>query len=215
MNGIEHIISPVNAPWCSWTMFGLMLCAILSEVLQPGVLTQVATILFSRTERTYKAAPDNILGQLFITLFRIGVPALLLTMAFYTGGDFLFISFALVFGVIFAIVLVKMGCNILLDYTFQFSRHYSSAYEQYGAIVTLTCVLLYPLLLLVIYLGSAIIARWISGIGILVFFGLILFRWCRTYLHSFTSLGYIVLYILTLEVVPMATLLWISYTFLI
>lgn len=214
MNGIEHIISPVNAPWCSWTMFGLMLCAILGEVLQPGVLTQVPTILFSRTERTYKAAPDNILGQLFITLFRIGVPALLLLMSFYAGEEFRFMSFALLCGILLAIIFIKMGCNLLIDYTFQLSRHYASAYEQYGAIATLTCVLLYPGLLFVVYLGSTGVARWTCGIGILVFLGLIMFRWCRTYLHSFASLIYIALYILTLEIIPMAVVLWVSYTFL-
>lgn len=210
MNGIAHILSPASAVWCGWTMFGLLLCAVLAEAAQPGVITQVPTVLFAKTERTYKASPDNVLGQLFITLFRFGVLAMLLLLCFYQGEGFHFLSFLMLMGMVLAVILVKMACNALLDYTFQFTRHYAAPYEQYGAIATLASMLLYPCLLVLLRTDSVLAARWILGVVAAVFFGLILFRWCRTFLRSAASMLYIILYILTMEVVPAAALVWYS-----
>ena len=191
-------------------MFGLLLCAVLAEAAQPGVITQVPTVLFAKTERTYKDSPDNVLGQLFITLFRFGVLAMLLLLCFYSGEKFHFLSFLMLMGMVLAVILVKMLCNALLDYTFQFTRHYAAPYEQYGAIATMSSLVLYPLLLVLLRTSSALAARWTLGIVAAVFFGLIFFRWCRTFLHSAASLIYIIIYILTMEVVPSAALIWYS-----
>ena len=68
-------------------MLGLLLCAVLSEALQPGVITQAATSYMARAERTYKAAPNNFFGQLLITLFRIGTWSMALFLCFYTEGN--------------------------------------------------------------------------------------------------------------------------------
>lgn len=191
-------------------MLGLMLCAVLAEVAQPGIITQVPTVLFSRTDRMYKDSPDNVMGQLFITLFRIGVTALLLELCFYNGRDFPFLPYVYLTAWILVLILVKMICNVVIDYTFQFTRHYASPYEQYGAIATAMSLLIYPCLLVALRIGSATVARWIVGVGAIGFLGLILFRWCRTFLHSASSMLYIILYILTMEVLPIAALLLYS-----
>ena len=193
-------------------MFGLLLCAVLAEVAQPGVISQVPTVLFSHAERTYKDSPDNVLGQFFITLFRLGVTALLLELCFYQGGEFPFLHYVYLTGWILFLILLKMLCNVLIDYTFQFTRHYAAPYEQYGAIATAMSLLIYPCLLVALHMGSAVVAHWVLGIGAIGFVGLIFFRWCRTFLHSASSLLYIVLYIMTMEVVPIVALLWYSGT---
>lgn len=211
MNEIAHILTPASAAWCGWNMFGLLLAVIFAELAQPGIVSQVPTVLFSKTERIYKASADNVLGQLFITLFRIGVLALLLQLCFYTGGTFHYLSFLMLMGVILAFILVKMVVNVLIDYTFQLTRHFASPYEQYGAIATTVCLLLFPCLLVLLRIGNAIAARWVLGIAMALFLGLMLFRWFRTFVREPAALLYILLYIMTLEVVPMAALLWTAH----
>ena len=119
MDGISHILSPMSAPWCGWTMLVLLLCAVLGELAQPGVISQASASLLSRNDRTYKNAPVNFIGQSLITLFRIGTLAMTLFLCFYQKGNFGFGTFILLCGIIFAILLMKMLCNTLLDYTFQ------------------------------------------------------------------------------------------------
>lgn len=206
MNAIPHILSPLSAAWSGWTMLGLLLCAVLSEVMQPGVIMQAGSSLLTRAERTYKDAPTNFFGQLLITLFRIGTLAMGLYLCLYRGGNAPYWVFAAISGLILAMLLLKMLCNVLLDYTFQLSRLYAPAYEQYGNLLTLTMVVLYPCLLFLLRVGSIVAARWTVGL-LLVAFGLLWFVRCiRIFASSLVAIGYILLYFLTLEVLPMAGL---------
>lgn len=202
MDGIGHILSPMSAPWCGWTMLALLLCAVLGEVLQPGVISQAASSLFSRNERTYRDAPVNFPGQLMMTLFRIGTIGMGLYLCLYTDGEYGFGEYAALCGVILAVLVGKMLCNGILDYTFQISRRFSPAYEQYGDITTIVSCILYPALLVAMRIGSSTVNGWILGSIAVVFLLLWIFRMARNYIQSPMAIIYVALYICTLEVIP-------------
>ena len=202
MDGIGHILSPMSAPWCGWTMLALLLCAVLGEVLQPGVISQAASSLFSRNERTYRDAPVNFPGQLMMTLFRIGTIGMGLYLCLYTDGEYGFGEYAALCGVILAVLVGKMLCNGILDYTFQISRRFSPAYEQYGDIITIVSCILYPALLVAMRIGSSTVNGWILGSVAVVFLLLWIFRMARNYIQSPMAIVYVALYICTLEVIP-------------
>lgn len=202
MDGIGHILSPMSAPWCGWTMLALLLCAVLGEVLQPGVISQAASSLFSRNERTYRDAPVNFPGQVMMTLFRIGTIGMGLYLCLYTDGEYGFGEYAALCGVILAVLVGKMLCNGILDYTFQISRRFSPAYEQYGDIITIVSCILYPALLVAMRIGSSTVNGWILGSVAVVFLLLWLFRMARNYIQSPMAIVYVALYICTLEVIP-------------
>ena len=207
--GIAHIISPLSAPWCAWTMLVLMLFAVLSEWLQPGVISQATTSLTVRMERTYKDAPTNFLAQTLITLFRIGTLAMTLCLCF-AGSTFSFVAFIAVCGIIFGVLVVKMICNVLLDYTFLLSRSFGDAYEHYSNIFTLISVALYPLLLLFLHIDSPVATRWLLGIMAGLFLILWLFRSIQQYVRTPLALLYLLAYTVTLEFLPMAGLAILS-----
>lgn len=202
MDGIGHILSPMSAPWCGWTMLALLLCAVLGEVLQPGVISQAASSLFSRNERTYRDAPVNFPGQVMMTLFRIGTIGMGLYLCLYTDGEYGFGEYAALCGVILAVLVGKMLCNGILDYTFQISRRFSPAYEQYGDIITIVSCILYPALLVAMRIGSSTVNGWILGSVAVVFLLLWIFRMARNYIQSPMAIVYVALYICTLEVIP-------------
>ena len=208
--GIAHMISPLTAPWCGWTMLVLMLFAILSEWLQPGVISQATASLTVRMERTYKEAPTNFLAQTLITLFRLGTLALGLCLCFGLDGHFSFVGFIAVCSIIFGVTLVKMLCNVLVDYTFQLSRVYGDAYEHYSNIFTLAMVALYPLLLIFLHIGSQAATRWLMGIMAVLFFVLWLYRSARQYIRTPQAILYLLIYMLTLEFLPMAGIIVLS-----
>ncbi len=208
--GIIHIISPLSAPWCGWTMLALLLFAVLSEWLQPGVVSQSPTSLLVRAERTYKEAPTSVLAQLLITLFRIGTLAMLICLCFCENGSFPFVTFMAVNGIILGVLIAKMLCNILLDYTFQISRQFGEIYEHYSNLLTLTIVALYPVLLLFLHIGSPSLYRWILMITGGVFLLIWLFRSAQQYIRTPMAILYLLVYTLTLEVLPMAGLIYLS-----
>lgn len=209
MNGIAHIWSSVSAPWCGWVMLGLLLCAILSERYQPGVITQAKNSLLAQTDRTYKESPETFLGQLLITLFRIGT----LAMALYLCSpvrSFSFVTFGVLCGWITAVVLAKMGGNILVDYTFGVSRRYGNPYEHYGNIATLAAVVLYPMLLILLHVGNYSVSRWVLGVVVVLFILAWTYRVFRQFVSSPMHILYVLVYILTLDIIPYAGLYILS-----
>ena len=207
---LPHIVSPLSAAWCGWTMLCLLLTAVLGEWLQPGVISQAYDSLVVRTERTYKDAPVNTIGQFFVALFRIGTIGMGLCLCLEPEGRFAFISFGAVSGVIIAVLLVKMLCNALVSYTFELSRRFAGTYEMYGNIMTLACLALYPALLLSMRFGTIIAHRWVLG-GAAVFFLLLwIYRSFRQFVISPKVVLYWLVYVATLELLPLGALYYLS-----
>jgi hypothetical protein len=210
MESIAHIFSPANAVWSSWTMLFLLLCAVVSEFMQPGVISQAGASLRVRTERVYKEAPTLFLSQLLITIFRIGTIAMALYLALYKGGAFSFGAFAAVCGITLAVALLKMAADKLLDYTFMLSKRFAPVYEHYSNIITIITCILYPCLLVLLRIGEASVAAWVLGIIALLFLILWIYRAGYNYIHSPAAILYFIIYIATLEVLPLALLFYLS-----
>jgi hypothetical protein len=191
-------------------MLVLLLCAVLGEIFQPGVISQAHASLLSQNDRTYKDAPVNFQGQLLMTIFRIGTIAMGLYLCLYTGGQSGFGVFAALCGLVIALILVKMLCNNLLDYTFQISRRFMPPYEQYSDITTITTYLLYPALLVMLRVDNLVLNRWLVGVVAALFLLMWLYRLARNYVHSFAGLAYVVLYIATLEILPLGILFYLG-----
>ena len=161
-------------------MLVLLLFAVLSEWLQPGVIAQSPVSILVRAERTYKDAPTSVMAQILITLFRIGTLAMLICLYFCESGSF------------------------------QLSRQFGEIYEHYSNLLTLTVVALYPVLLLFLHIGSAASYRWLLIITGGVFLLLWLFRSAQQYIRTPMAILYLLVYTLTLEVLPMAGLIYLS-----
>lgn len=208
--GIAHIISPSSAAWCGWTMLVLMLCGILSELFQPGVITQAKSSLTAQGERLYKDSPNNFMGQLMLALFRIGV----ITMAVYLCCDqtnyFSFTGFWMISGIVLAVMIIKMLCNAWVDYTFRISRRFGNAYEHYGNILTMGTLALYPAVLVLLRCGQPSVNRWVIGLIAVLF----LLTWCycafRQLVSTPRAILYLVVYVATVEVLPWALLFIVS-----
>ena len=210
VSGIEHIISSQSAPWCGWTMLGLLLCAILSEWMQPGVISQASASLAVRNDRLYKDAPVNFMGQLLITIFRIGMVAFALCLCWETQGRFPYRMFWMMSGIVLLVLMAKMLCNVLLDYTFMLSRRFGSPYEHYGNLFTLLALTMYPMVLILLRFSSVAATRWIMGCLAAVFILIWSYRIIRTYIASPIAVLYVLIYICTLEIVPFVGLTFLS-----
>lgn len=208
--GIAHIISPLSAPWCGWVMLGLLFCGILSEYFQPGVITQSTDSLRVRAERSYKDSPTNFFGQVYLNLFRVGTLAMLLCLCFSPAGEFSFLTYLAVNGVILAVMIVKMLCNVIIDYTFQLSRRFGAVYEHYSNIATMTGLLLWPVLLVLLHVGDTVVNRWALGITALLFLVLWIYRSAAQYIKSPMAIGYMLIYWCTLEMLPLAAIIYVS-----
>lgn len=191
-------------------MLALLLCAVLAEYYQPGVITQAPTTLFAHADRMYKEAPVNFMGQLLITLFRLGTPSLALCLCFCPSAHAPFSAFWAVCGCLLAVILAKMLCNVLLDYTFMLTRRFGAIYEAYANLATTGALLLYPALLVLLRVSDPLIAQWTVGGLAVLYIGTWTFRTIRTCVTSPGAFIYLILYIATLEVLPMSAFIYLS-----
>ena len=204
MYGIEHILSPLSAGWPAWVMLALLLCVVLAEFSQPGLVTQAHTSLTAQSDRMYKEAPDNLFGQTLIALFRIGTPSLGLYMCLPGAGPFSLKTYLALCGVLLGTVLVKMALHQVLSYTFRLRNRVSASYEHYGNLATLTVLALYPAILILLRLGDTEATLWTLGIAAAFFVGMWVYRSARILIAGPADILYYALYIGTLEVLPIA-----------
>lgn len=211
-------------------MLSLLAFVVLAGLFQPAVIQQGFVNLFSKVERSYNESPMNYIGQALLFLFRIGVLAMAIYLFTYNSQlatqvnsseplwcgletaphiKFLFSRYALIACTVAGMEIVKYLVSLLLNYTFQLSRQFATLFAHYTYVSTSICCVLYPLLLLIIYFGS----QALTTIGLCVMMcvcWLVLFiKWLRVFFKDIASVIYVVLYILTLEVLPLLTLTYI------
>ena len=146
-------------------MLVLLILAVLSEWLQPGVISQATTSISVHPERAYKDAPTRTVAQLFISVFRLGTLAMALCLCFPAESGFSFVAYLAVCGVLLGVALVKMACDLLVDYTFRITKTYGEVYEHYSNLMTLTCVAIYALLLVLTYTAGSHLYKTIAFIS--------------------------------------------------
>ena len=210
-------------------MLSLPAFVVLAGLFQPAVIQQGFVNLFSKVERSYNESPMNYIGQALLFLFRAGVLAMAIYLFTYSSDlsapannsplwcgketaphiTFPFSRYALIAGTVAGMEIVKYLVSLLLNYTFQLSRQFATLFAHYTYVSTSICCVLYPLLLLIIYFGS----QPLTTIGLCVMMcvcWLVLFiKWLRVFFKDIASVIYVVLYILTLEVLPLLTLTYI------
>ena len=131
-------------------------------------------------------------------------------LCFSPAGEFSFLTYLAVNGVILAVMIVKMLCNVIIDYTFQLSRRFGAVYEHYSNIATMTGLLLWPVLLVLLHVGDTTVNRWTLGIAALLFMVLWIYRSAAQYIKSPMAIGYMLIYWCTLEMLPLAAIIYVS-----
>ena len=125
-------------------------------------------------------------------------------------SGFSFLAYLAVAGVVFGVALVKMALDLLVDYTFRITKRYGDIYEHFSNIFTLVSVALYLLLLLFMRIDSLVATRWMLGLMAGVFFLLWAYRCVRQYVHSPMATAYLLIYMTTLEFLPLAGIALLS-----
>ena len=206
MDKLPLISTPLSEAWPSWLMLGLLLCMVMAEVLQPETLRMSFRTTFSHMERIYGDSAVNFWGAVLLTVFKADIIALTLYLAFYQQGEFSILTYGLIVLMVIAFVAVKSFCTWLLSYTFDLRSNTAMYLPQYSKLWTALSVILYPIALIMMNVGQHGSFQWILVV-IAVLFGIdVLVKLVQHYYTGLRSLGYIVLYAVTLEFIPAAAM---------
>ena len=200
---ISRISSPISESWVAWVLLLLVVLWLLNSMFVPEI-SMVFRGLFSRGERTYSSNG----GQLQYTTwgFRVGLVALLVQMLLVKGVGFAFVDYAIIFGIMSLAYLVQELLIRLVGVVFVSHRVLEGALDQRMLINNALCGVL-PLVVLLSEkerLGMIVLL-------VLLYVGMLFIKSVQLFYNNIMSMLYILLYIISLELIPMVgAILWIK-----
>jgi hypothetical protein len=205
MDVITRISSPLTESWFAWLFFAFFVFWV-SKGMFLAEANLVFRGLFSKGERSYVG---NVGLQYLTILYKAGIMALLIYMLIHADGEFILINYGIVFGVILATILVQNLLVRLVGVVFLSNRMLESALEQRGLIGDVLCGLM-PLAIMLLYMIPAC-GMLVVIVLSLLYVGMILVKAIQLCYNNLLSVLYVLLYIISLEVIPLVgAILWIK-----
>ena len=208
MDNIVRIWSPNSAPWVMWVLFGLLLLALCVGFLGSDIAA-LARSLFSKSDRMYvDRNTQGILQTIIVQSFRIGVIALVGYLWIYNANDFAIVNYLLVVGIVASLLLVQWLLLKGIGNVFLTPKQLAIAMEQRSVVCNTMAMLLWPIALVMIYIGKEA-STVLCGIAGGVYVVLICVKYMQLFYQNVLSIGYMLLYVISLEVLPLcAALFW-------
>ena len=173
-----------------------------------GNLKLVISGIFSHSERLYGNTHQTIANTIMNWLFRIGVLALAINMLHYDGGEFLFVDYAKMAGIVAVVYAIQTLMIRLAGWVFTTSNQMAIAMEQYYHLRMLACCALYPALLIGANWANAIVMKILCACVLLLFSVALIWKGTQLFYTKLSSIAYILIYFITLEIIP----LFVVYT---
>ena len=208
MDNIVRIWSPNSAPWVMWVLFGLLLLALCVGFLGSDIAA-LARSLFSKSDRMYvDRNTQGILQTIIVLSFRIGVIALVGYLWIYNANDFAIVNYLLVVGIVASLLLVQWLLLKGIGNVFLPQKQLAIAMEQRSIVCNAMAMLLWPIALVMMYTDKEA-STILCGIAGGVYVVLICVKYMQLFYQNVLSIGYMLLYVISLEVLPLcAALFW-------
>lgn len=203
MEPIARILSPSSASWVTWVL--LLLLSIV--VFNRSILLSVSTMwhnLLSYSERMYSSGgAQNVINTLLSVVFRWGVMAMCVYMLCHKVGEFGIDSYLKILGILILVFTLQWLLSKLVGYTFLSSVQRENVKDQRTLIYNASCVILLLLLLPMMHSSSFVLRIILVGIFLLLLISMMVFRGIQLFNQHPRMILYVLLYIITLELLPL------------
>lgn len=208
MNIANTIIpsTPYSEPWTAWVLLLLLIVAVMIFVRRPELFKGMFTSLFSKSERTYNDASLDRQTNVLMSMFRVGTLALTVYLCLFQEGKFSLLIYLAICGCILLFSGLKWLMVMLTSYVFFLQVRLDVTRNNYNSIWLLITLLMYPLTIIMVDFGFTTTCRVLMWVLLGLYILLAILKTCRMFLTSPMSVLYITIYILTLEVLPLAAL---------
>ncbi len=214
MNSIPRISSAFSEPWAAWVMFMLLIILALSETLQRGMMLTAFRNLSATKERSnlFNIAQTNTFGKWLLYAYKIGIFSMFLLALLFREGTFTIRYFWLLAACVLALFVFKYLISRLLAYVFFTPQIFRTALYHYTNLTTCCAILLYPIVLLMLFMPQiGQIPLLLLAATLLLFFTItLLIKIFHLFFHQILAGLYIFLYLCSLEVIPLLGLYYIG-----
>jgi len=208
--GILHPSTPANQEWLFFLLLGLFFLLIFFLIRYPSFIKDTLQSFFKSYERVRNANEEQYnIAPFSIVLFSLGVISLYAISFFYQPPEsFEWKSYGYFLIVTGAFFVFKWLTIELMGFVFFDKSTFKLAKYSYFRFFFLLTIILFPLLVLQVYLPQA--NNWISIITIFLFivvFVALIIKFFQIFSTKFVAFFYIFLYLCTLEILPLILLI--------
>lgn len=210
--GIPHPSLPQNESWVFAILFLLFFLAVYAISQSTGFISETVKTFFQVKERSSifsKATVNDFRFKLFINIFSIGVLSLYAYLVLFKGnGQFQIKGYGYFFLLTTLFLILKSVVFNVLGYVFLSPANLKMAKDSYFNILAFLGIVLYPLLILQIYIPNSYggVIAIISLIACIVAGILIIIKLFQIFFKKIVASFYILLYLCTLEFLPLIAL---------
>jgi TM2 domain-containing membrane protein YozV len=208
MDNVARILSPGSASWVMWVLLGLLVLALCVGLFGSDIAALVRS-LFSKSDRMYiERNTQGILYTVIVLSFRIGIIALVGYLWIYDVDNFAIVNYLLVVGVATSLLIIQWLLLKGVGNIFLPQKQLAIAMEQRSMVCNAMAMMLWPIALVMLYtekVTSTILCSIAGGLFVI----LMCVKYVQLFYQNMLSVGYMLLYVISLEVLPMlAALLW-------
>ncbi len=214
MLGTERISSSLSEPWVAWLMLALLVILFVADHLQQGIITSAFRSLKENKDRKsiFNNTQQSILGQVLLFTYNIIATSLLFYALFNHSIQWHFTQLLWVMLIILSWVIIKSLINLLLFFVFFSSKTFQIARQQYQNLTTCCTVIIYPILLLALFVPQIglFTIQLFSGITISFYLIVLTIMLFRAFFTDLLAGINIFLYLCTLELIPLLAIVYMG-----
>ncbi len=187
-------------------MLSVLLMLVWVTVANPRWMADGLATMFARVERRYSRTASGRMTEIVSGLFAVCALAFALYLLLYDGRDFKMGTYWAIVGIIVAFGIAKIAVMFGLNGIFRFYKPFELIAGHYLNIWKMTCFFLYIVSLAALQGLPAQITIVLYGTVMVFFLLAVTVSAFRTLCFKPVSVLYIIIYLLTLEALPLAAL---------
>lgn len=200
---VDRISSPMSESWTAWILLLLLLLIGWAIQRQPTLIRVAWKTTVSKSERSYSDAALDALALVMVSLFRLGTVALAFDVLFFNGVAFVFTDYLWTLLILLGAETIKAMMAWFVNFTFHLPMPFGMSYIHYTNLWLLTCIPLWCFCCVCVYWASPLLTNVLMSVAAGILLLSLVWKGIRSYMNQLTSLLYVLLYVLTVEVVPM------------
>ena len=218
MESLPVISSPWSEPWVAWTMLGLLVLATLAHAMQPQAIATGFRSIFSTGDRNSMFIDADLdrraeLINIFLAICIFSMGAYVSLLAYVGTGEYSFRTYGMIILITVVLLLVRAIFGMLAAFTFVPRSTTHTFFYHYYHLTVCTAIVHYPIVLLCLF-WSALTPGVIILLNatVLAFYLIAIFvKSCLLMMRSMRQIVYILMYLITLELLPFLGVFALSY----
>lgn len=211
MNFVPHIATSITNSSYPWILLLIFVLFLVCEILQPHFVQDCFKALITRSERVFGDRSARFISKICLFAFKVMTLAYVLCLCKVHTAQETWLVYGRLLIVVLAFFVIRFIGYHVVNYTFELSQSYRINEHYYSSMELALCALLFPIAIVMTNLANTTIFSVIILLLVGIYILLYVTKTVRTFCDGIQSIIFVILYILTLEILPIGGIIWSGF----